>query len=871
MKKQQKIWMQNTSLAAFGGLILTALVCYAFITGRSLLNADELSFSLALFWLINFAFIGAIGFGVSVRFSDGSLTLPQMVWAICSTLTFMTLSRAPDDPYYLLLLLVMMFGVFRLKPVQFIGFAIFTSTMLGLQKVFLVEIGEENGDVLDLVFNWFSFTLGLIILTSLCRSVSILRSRLRKRNQGLQEALEVKNMFLANMSHELRTPINGIAGMLKLMENTPLNSEQQRYLHLIHSSSGSLLSTVSAILDFSKIDAGKLEIEEVDFDITQLVCDVAETVEQVAHKKGVEVVLDIADIEHSYVKSDPVRLRQILGNLTSNALKFTKEGEIRIQAKTEVLQDDQIQFSCAVADTGIGIPKHKTDIIFESFAQADVSTTREFGGTGLGLSIVKNLCDLMGGGISVKSDEGKGASFEFHLRMLALPQPFQFTDGRIVDVIAGKTVLIVDPSASYANAMTKQLAHWGVEVFIAKDAQGAIEQLNISESPQFFAVFVDANFDGDAGIEVCRTIRTRLNKTSLGLVLMHPLGETLQHAALADLKIRYVLSKPITPANLLDAFKALLNPLQAPGPPSDTKAETAKIETESHSENLQFNVNESASNDSALINSESPNKVLLVEDNEINQEVAAGILEMLDLEADVADNGQIALDMLNSAASPGYAAIFMDCQMPVMDGYEATRRIRKGEGGADHKDRPIIAMTANAMKGDREKCLASGMSDYVTKPIDVDLLEEKVLQWLGAKPQHMAKQIESEQTKETHAVVDESVWDMSAALRRALGGHDRLRAVIQLYLDSTPQIFVKMDKAHSEARVADLQKLAHEIKGVAGNIGANRLMLAMARLELACRENETFKMSALCREGVDQHNALTSIFNDYLQEAPVPK
>ncbi len=864
MKKQQKIWMQNTSLAAFGGLILTTLVCYAYITDRSLLNAGELSFSLALFWLINFVFIGAIGFGVSVRFSDGSLTLPQMVWAISSTLAFMTLSQTPDEPYYLLLLLVMMFGVFRLKPAQFIGFAIFTSVMLGLQKIFLIKIGKENSDVVDLVFNWFSFSLGLIILTSLCRSVSILRSRLRQRNQGLQEALEVKNMFLANMSHELRTPINGIVGMLKLMENTPLNSEQQRFLHLIHSSSGSLLSTVNAILDFSKIDAGKLEIEEVDFEITQLICDIAETVEQVAHQKGVEVVLDIADLEHSYVKSDPVRLRQILGNLTSNALKFTKEGEIRIHAKTEVLQDDQIQFFCSVTDTGIGISKDKIAVIFESFAQADVSTTREFGGTGLGLSIVKNLCDLMGGGISVKSDEGDGATFEFHLRMQALPQPFQFTDGRIVDVIAGKTVLIVDPSASYANAMTKQLAHWGVDVFIAHDAPGAIEQLNGSDASQFFAVFVDANFDDDAGIEVCRAIRTRLNKASLGLVLMHPLGETLRHDALADLKIHYVLSKPITPVNLLNAFKALLNTAEPSVISRPEVNSTSTLPSTTYSR-------ETKTGGSTSTKSKSASKVLLVEDNEINQEVASGILEMLDLDADIAGNGKIALDMLNSVAPPGYAAIFMDCQMPVMDGYEATRRIRKGEGGVSHKDRPIIAMTANAMKGDREKCLSSGMSDYVTKPIDVDLLEEKVIQWLGAKPHQTAQQIESEQKKETHAVVDESVWDMSAALRRSFGGHDRLRAVVQLYLDSTPHIFVKMDKAQNEARVGDLQKLAHEIKGVAGNIGANRLMLAMARLELACRENESFKMSTLCREGIDQHNALSSILNDYLQEAPVPE
>ncbi len=623
MKKQQKIWMQNTSLAAFGGLILTALVCYAFMTERSLLTASEFSFSLSLFWLINFLFIGAIGFGVSVRFSDGSLTLPQMAWAISSTLVFMTVSRTPDEPYYLLLLLVMMFGVFRLKPTQFIGFAIFTSVMLGLQKIYLIKIGEEHGDVVDLAFDWVAFSLSLIILTSLCRSVAILRARLRKRNQRLQDALQVKNMFLANMSHELRTPINGIVGMLKLLENTPLNTEQQRYLGLINSSSDALLGTVNDILDFSKIDAGKLEIEEVGFDITQLISDVAETVEHVAHKKGVEVVLDIADLAHSHVQSDPVRLRQILGNLTSNALKFTKEGEIRIHAKTVLLQDNDIQFSCSVTDTGVGIPQHKKDAIFESFAQADVSTTREFGGTGLGLSIVKNLCDLMGGGVSVKSDEGKGATFEFHLRMRALPQPLKFTDGRIVEVIAGKTVLIVDPSASYANAMTKQLAHWGVDVFIAKDTASVIKQLHGDESPPFFAVFVDANFDDNAGIEVCRAIRTHLNKPALGLVLMHPLGETLRHDALADLKIRYVLSKPITPVNLLNAFKALLNTAEPSVISQPEVNSTSMPSSTTYSR-------ETKTGGSTSTKSKFASKVLLVEDNEINQEVASGILEMLD-------------------------------------------------------------------------------------------------------------------------------------------------------------------------------------------------------------------------------------------------
>lgn len=844
MNKQQRIWMQNTALAAFGGLILSVLVSYAYITGRLLLNGEQLTLLLLCFWIGNAAFISLIATGASLRFRDGSLTLPQMVWAISTTLFFMAFSLSSHEPYYLLLLIVMMFGVFRLKPNQFIGFAILTSLLLGLQKTTLVVMGHENSDTVDLVFNWAAFSISLIILISLCRSVAILRARLRERNKRLQEALETKSLFLANMSHELRTPINGVVGMLKLLENTGLNGEQQRYLQLVHSSSESLLGIVNDVLDFSKIDAGKLEIESVEFDLMSLISDFAETLGHTAKEKEVEVIVDLAGLVHQQVKSDPVRVRQIINNLTSNAIKFTEQGEIVIHASTQLTADGAVRLQCSIRDTGVGIEQEKIALIFESFSQADASTTREFGGTGLGLAIVKKLCTLMGGDVEVHSVAGEGSEFCFNILVEGLDYPSDLDTSLFV----ASSILVVDANISSGQSIARQLVQWGASVDLVHDAASALEWFHDKdedgEFPESFYLVVSSVLSDMEGVELCRILHTRPELRKAQFVLMAPIGEIIRDDDLRSADVGSVLSRPVIPRNLVNVFsadKAVFVPSQ------DGALSTV--------------------NDGPLLMSEARvagRKVLLVEDNEINQEVAAGVLEMLDLQCDVAGNGQMAIDMLKAGTKDEYLMVFMDCQMPVMDGYETTRRIRRGEAGDRHRDIVVIAMTANAMKGDREKCLDAGMTDYLTKPIDVDALESAIKLWLNELPETSAVELKEPKLPHVMEVNGDLVWDKPAALSRSFGDHHRLESLARLYLNSSPRLYRQIERNQTEQNISSLKSLAHELKGVAGNLGANRLMLTMASLELACREAEMDKIQVLCSEVIEQHQMLMDELNAYL-------
>ncbi len=849
MNKQQQIWMQNTALAGFGGVILSVLVCYAYITGRLLLSGEQLSILLFSFWVGNLTFIYLIASGASMKFRDGSLTVPQMVWAIITTLFFMAFSLSSHEPFYLLLLIVMMFGVFRLRPNQFIGFAIFISIALGVQKIILVRIGHENSDTVDLVFNWSAFSISLLILISLCRSVAILRSRLRERNRRLQEALEAKSLFLANMSHELRTPINGVVGMLKLLENTGLDNEQQRYLQLVHSSSESLLGIVNDVLDFSKIDAGKLEVESVEFDLMTLISDFAETLGHSAFEKGIEVVVDLASLEHQRIKSDPVRIRQIINNLTSNAIKFTTEGEIILRASSALMDDGKIKVSCSIKDTGMGIEKDKIDLIFESFSQADASTTRQFGGTGLGLAIVKKLCELMGGSIEVHSATGQGSEFSFSI----IAEDVESQQKVDTSCFEGRSFLVIDGNSASCQAVTHQLMHWGAEVLSVEDAASALAWFHETEEnkgfPDSLALLVSSELPDMSGVELCRILYARSKLENVPFVLMNPLGHSVSAEDLSMTHISFILSRPVIPRNLIDAFKA---------------DESRSSSSEGGALSNRF--------EQSLKNLAGSRKVLLVEDNEINQEIAAGVLEMLDLNCDVAGNGQMAIDMLKAGGQGDYLMVIMDCQMPIMDGYEATGRIRAGEAGDALKDIVIIAMTANAMKGDREKCLNAGMTDYLTKPIDVDALEAAVDRWVGelaGTPAMLQKTTDVKGSTTTNDTANEAqeniVWDVSAALARSFEDHERLASLVRLYLNSSPRLYRRVEQAFKEESLSALKSLSHELKGVAGNIGANNLMLALARLELACREENKEKILTYYDAALAQHQALLDELNAYLQ------
>jgi len=844
MNRKQKIWLNNTLLAACGGVMLTLLMGYAQISGRTLASDITVIILLSAFWVVSLFVIFLIASGISQRFADGSMTILQTAWAINTTLIFMTLSTAPSEPYYFLLLITMIFGVFRLTTQQFIYVALYIVSALAMQKITLIFLLGQALPWVDIALNWGVFSFTMVVLVSLNKSTTILRKRLKDRNTTLQEALATKNMFLANMSHELRTPINGIMGMLTLLEKSPLTEQQRRHSRLAQSSSLSLLAIVNDILDFSKIDAGKLDIEHVEFNLLQLLEEMAETISHDVIDKPVDVVADFTDVSHTTVYSDPVRIRQIITNLARNSAKFTEAGEIFIHAKLEKNDEQQTIFTCAIHDTGIGISAEKHNTIFESFSQADISTTREYGGTGLGLAIVKKLCDLLEGDISLASQEGQGSIFTVQLPINVVTQKPASPHIDLVD----KTFMIVDDKPSSRNAITRQLRSWGAHILAADTLELAAQQLEGSDNGIVNGLFIDWPANCKPLLHTAQTIGNYVSQNHCACVLMSPTGLMLEDPILIELNLSANLAKPALPTNVYNALTCPENPLihQVVQPKTDT------LNTQINRQGVATDI-----------------KVLLVEDNPINQEVAAGLLESLYLECEIATNGKDAIDILSCQQS-NFAFILMDCQMPEMDGYDASKAIRAGEAGTHNSDIPIIAMTANAMKGDREKCLKAGMNDYITKPIETDIFEEKIHYWLAKSLADTALQervtISAERDYSEQDPADDQTWDKASALRRVNGKSERLKRLSTLYLTCADEDFSRLEQAIAAQDIGEIRLIAHGIKGVTGNLGAISMMNTMQKIETAAKENDYQTIANLRQETNEKKLALEQCLTAFTEQ-----
>jgi PAS domain S-box-containing protein len=625
-----------------------------------------------------------------------------------------------------------------------------------------------------------------------------------------------KSEFLASMSHEIRTPMNGILGMLGLLSRGRLDSTQEHQVRLATTSAQSLLTLINDILDFSKIEAGKLDIEVIDFDLVEMLGDFAEFEAQKAQEKGVEFILDLTGINQSMARGDPGRVRQILSNLTGNAIKFTQAGEVIIRARVQDAGTGLL-FSCDIQDTGIGIAVEKQKRVFDSFDQVDASTTRKYGGTGLGLAIAKQLCELMDGELTVTSEEGVGSCFSFTLRLqksaqskLVIPK----TD------IAGVPFLVVDDNAMHQSVLSHQLESWGAEVVVAgsgAQAMDVLAQRQQSNKPAFKAAFIDMEMPIMDGESLGRSIRKDEQHSCMALILMTSIAKRVDLQKLLTIGFNTCFPKPATLSDLSGALELVMQ----------SQNKTAAIENVSTPESTAFQVN--------LYEWPTDTRVLVVEDNYINQVVVQGVFEDFGLQCDLASNGLEALSIMQQAGTDlPYKIVFMDCQMPEMDGYETTEAIRQGRAGEHNISVPIVAMTANAMKGDREKCLASGMDDYLSKPINPDAIEEQLVHWLLPQRKAHSKDLSTPEVS-ARPMPDVIVWDKDKALNRVKNKSERLLILVKMALTNIPEMLLKLEVDLTDLNYEGIAYFAHSIKGVAGNLSAEQLMQIAAELEEAAK------------------------------------